>query len=63
MQNQISVGILSNSAHVWDPKDVYNKNIWLKNSSTYSKMRDKSQQNSTSSMLVKDTTKLFTYWL
>ena len=31
-------------------------------SSIYSKIRDKSQQNITSSMVVKDTTKLFTYW-
>jgi len=33
-----------------------------KNSSVYSKIRDKSQYNTTSSMVVKDTSKLFTYW-
>ena len=32
-----------------------------KNSNVYSKIKDKSQHNNTSSMVVMDTTKLFTY--
>jgi hypothetical protein len=32
--NHISVGILSDSVHIWDPS-LQNKNIWHKNSSIY----------------------------
>jgi hypothetical protein len=36
--------------------------MWHTNSSIYSKIRGKSEQNNTSSVAVKDTAKLFTHW-
>jgi hypothetical protein len=43
IENHNTLGIWWDLSHVWEAKVVYNKNLWHKNSSTYSKVRDRRQ--------------------